>query len=525
MPARPEAAATRPGLPDRLSHRKGHPLALRLWLLLRDRSEADQRLVYEALLCRLDDEERTANQQIAMEALRRFAAARDEARAIPTPGTATADPSAASDDPEPPADQDQTPPPEPRPPRWADGPISKRRYSAFRQTRSDPRAWPSAAMVANAFGRQWARALEAAGLAPAADVLVRRRTARGRPFTREQVEGLVLEWVEHVDRLAAAHADGEAVARAEGGAHGPGADTGPETHDAEAPRIEPPLYFGHFVVWLEQQRLDPQAPERPLPSRPTARKLLGTWVEALQSLELLHRHPEAVRARASAEKKTPEWRRAEQAVAALDLGSAPRNPRRRHRQDSYSKTDLLNWIRWLTSTLPPERRPRVRISDWLLLRQAAILRAVERGTWLEIPSSKRILDEDGITSWPEAKVAAGIAEPEETGHQRVAEAYTRQELFDGVAAAAHAFGRLPARTEYIRWRSEELERRHATDPWARIPSEYILCLRLCRVGMSWEEVLEAVAKYEPALATLPRPKKHGNAGRRHHHRRHTERVH
>jgi hypothetical protein len=472
---------------DDRSHRPGHPLAKRLWSLLRDRSEADRRLVYEALLCRLEDQVRTANQEIALEALRRFVAARTKAKQEQ-------------------ANQEQDHDGADLP-RWADGPVSKRRYTVFRQGRHDPKSWPSASMISKAFDGQWTRALEAAGLIAAPDVLVRRRTARGDAFSITEVQQLLLEWAQIVD----ADADPDADADADRNRDRSVSDT-PPSGDREQSR---PLYFDRFIIWLENCRRDPDAIERRLPSRPTVRKLLGTWVNALDGIGMLHRHPEAWRAREADRKGGALWDWAKDAVAGLDLTQAPTNPTRTHRHDSYSKQDLLDWLGWLTGSLNPVERPRVRVSDWTLLRQAAILRALEAETWFEIPSVKRILDEEGIEGWPAAKVAAGIADAEETSQQRVGETYAESELYEAVVRAAQATGELPSRSHYTTWREQELTRRRERNPWIRIPSDLSLCLRLCRTSMSWEEVLEVAIKRRPELAQFPRPKKHGNAGRRH----------
>lgn len=67
-------------LEDRAAKRPAHPLARELWKLLRNRSEADRRLVYEALQRRLGIGEMTAKREQAAEALRRFASAQREAR-------------------------------------------------------------------------------------------------------------------------------------------------------------------------------------------------------------------------------------------------------------------------------------------------------------------------------------------------------------------------------------------------------------------------------------------------------------
>ena len=155
---------------DRAAERPAHPLARELWKLLRNRSEADRRLVYEALQRRLGIGEMTAKREQAAEALRRFVSAQREARS------------------------------EADPPSWALGEPSCRRYDQFRSEFEDRAEWPSVQFIRNAFSGSFGAGLEAIGERPVTDVLSRRLTACGKRYTREEVLGVLQAWVEHVDR-------------------------------------------------------------------------------------------------------------------------------------------------------------------------------------------------------------------------------------------------------------------------------------------------------------------------------------
>jgi hypothetical protein len=128
---------------DRAAERPAHPLALEFWKLLRNRSETDRRLVYEALQRRLGIGEMTAKREQAAEALR---------------------------------------------------------YDQFRSESPDRAEWPSVQFIRNAFSGSFSAGLEAIGEQPAVDVLSRRLTACGKHYTREEVLDVLRAWIEHVDR-------------------------------------------------------------------------------------------------------------------------------------------------------------------------------------------------------------------------------------------------------------------------------------------------------------------------------------
>src|SRR5438128_2621572 len=90
---------------------RAHPLARRSWSMLRDRSEADRRLVFNALQRRLGTGATHEKQEIALYALHRWMERTGAGRAP-----------------------------------------SRRQYDAFRDDQDDPAAWPSATLIRNAFG-------------------------------------------------------------------------------------------------------------------------------------------------------------------------------------------------------------------------------------------------------------------------------------------------------------------------------------------------------------------------------------
>lgn len=135
-------------------HRRAEPMALLIWSELRDRSEHDRRLVYEALLPRLGAGESTSSQAQSIEALRRY-------RMI----------------------------------EGGDWP-SARGYREFRNRQPEPRRWPSDSRIRRAFGGSWPEAVAAAAGVPVEqlDVRTRRLTSNGKSLSKEVLFELVREW-------------------------------------------------------------------------------------------------------------------------------------------------------------------------------------------------------------------------------------------------------------------------------------------------------------------------------------------
>jgi hypothetical protein len=211
---------------DRAAERPAHPLARELWKLLRNRSEADRRLVYEALQRRLGIGEMTAKREQAAEALRRFVSAQREART-------QADP-----------------------PSWALGEPSRRRYEKFRSESPDRAEWPSVQFIRNAFSGSFSAGLEAIGEQPAVDVLSRRLTACGKHYTREEVLDVLRAWIEHVDR-----------------------EQGPN-----AALMQP-----DYLRWRDDLLRSSAARAARYPTLPVIYNLIGSWPEALSTLGHQHR--------------------------------------------------------------------------------------------------------------------------------------------------------------------------------------------------------------------------------------------
>jgi hypothetical protein len=211
---------------DRAAERQAHPLARELWKLLRNRSEADRRLVYEALQKRLGIGEMTAKREQAAEALRRFASAQREARN------------------------------EADPPSWALGEPSHRRYDQFRSESEDRAEWPSAQFIRNAFSGSFGAGLEAIGERPATDVLSRRLTARGEQYTREEVLDVLRTWIEHVDR-----------------------EQGPNAA----------LIQRDYLQWRDDLLLSSTTGPARCPTLPVIHDRIGSWPEVLSALGHQHR--------------------------------------------------------------------------------------------------------------------------------------------------------------------------------------------------------------------------------------------
>lgn len=221
-------------MPEGTRHhdRRGHPLALHLWNQLRNRCEADRRLVFEACKARLGIEELPARQEQAAEALRRFIGAQNLERSRSAPA------------------------------HWAVGDPSRRRYDEFRASQIEPRAWPSSQFIRNAFAGDWNAGLAAVGARPPVDVLSRRLTARGFAYTREEVLDALLLWISEVDRREGASA---------------------------------PLRQSAYCDWARDQRrsADPLLPR--FPTIPVIRDLVGLWHEVLVDLGHVDRMASAQR--------------------------------------------------------------------------------------------------------------------------------------------------------------------------------------------------------------------------------------
>jgi len=138
---------------------RAHPLAQFCWNTLRDRSDADQRLVFAALQRRFRIPDTSERQDQAFEALYRC---RDE------------------------LGLDRCP--------------SRQAYDRFRSSQTDPKAWPSATLIRNALGDgSWQRARAIADGEPLPDVTSRRLTSNGQAFSRGELVPLLQRWAAEVE--------------------------------------------------------------------------------------------------------------------------------------------------------------------------------------------------------------------------------------------------------------------------------------------------------------------------------------
>lgn len=138
---------------------RAHPLADRCMSVLRDRSEADQRLVFEHLQRRCQPELTTAAAEIAYYALK---------RASELLGLSHCP--------------------------------SKKAYNCLRSEQRDPGDFPSATAIRNALGEgSWERATALVDGRPQPDVTTRRLTAKGKRFTTDSVSEILEYWARRAD--------------------------------------------------------------------------------------------------------------------------------------------------------------------------------------------------------------------------------------------------------------------------------------------------------------------------------------
>lgn len=130
-----------------------HPLARQGWRLLRHRSEADRRLVFDALQRRLDVGPTTTKQEQALYALRRWMELNGKSKAP-----------------------------------------SRRAYDEFRDGQANKSDWPSATLIRNAYGKSWEAAAAAAEGRPQPDIPSRRLLARGKRFDPDEVKRALRDW-------------------------------------------------------------------------------------------------------------------------------------------------------------------------------------------------------------------------------------------------------------------------------------------------------------------------------------------
>ena len=396
-----------------------HPLAKNLWYQLHGRSQADRAFVHNALQRRLSQSTQLASQEIAIAALQRFASERSLASASP-------------------AEEER--------PGWAEGGPSTRRYNAFRSAQSDGHL-PSSTQISHAFGGGWGRALAAAGLAPAPNVLASRGLNLGKAFDADEVRAVLRAWIDEVDR-----------------------------DDPDGPLVQ-----AQFAAWTSRKRTSSDTDGMRYPTLPTVFKHLGTWGTVLIELGQLDRHPAVVAARRTIEcDQRAGW--AIETAQGLDLETLP----------ASGVDDLehaVGWLRWMTKSLSGEARTALGMSQWAVLRAALIDRLASLGRYAEIPSAYAIASAADDRSWPTAKARAGIVEDAcEARCSPTTSAFADEELLDELAAARSALGHPPRRSEYDAYRRSEIRSR-------RLPSEGTIRMRLGEGN--WARALERLAADRP----------------------------
>jgi hypothetical protein len=412
-----------------------HPLARQGWSQLRDRSEADRRLVFDALQRRLEVGPTTTKQEQALYALRRWMELHTT---------------------------DKAP--------------SRRRYDDFRSAKADPRAWPSATLIRNAFGGSWEAATAVVEGRPEANVLVRRKTTRGKKFGAGLLKKILLAWIETV----------------------------PEDRN---------LRQAEFIAWCLQESSRPDSRfERYPRTTNSIAAALGGWRDALAAVGALDRHFEPA-------KRLRDEEQTRKAIKSrISLARAPKSKRGRFKSEG-----LIAWLRWAQKQMLTASP--ISQENYGELRRRALETTRRQGRVLRIPSQATIAGRFG--SWAQALEAAGLADPNAPpSHDR--RPYSEAELAQAVDDAQIAMSMSMSddqdatangvtENEYRLWRIEELKRRRLYDPTARLPSLISLKLRFGGPKQEWKEVLRrvrAVAKRSAGTSSSHQREKESGFGRR-----------
>jgi hypothetical protein len=399
--------------------RRAHPLAAAVFLQLRQRSEADRQLVHQALQRRLGVQTRTERQEQAAVALERFTAARKQARAAHTSRHAPL-------------------------PRWAEKEPSRTRYEWFRAEQPEPKAWPSAQLIRNAFGT-WQQALAAIGQAPAPDFTARGLLATGPAFVEGEALAALRLWVKDVDAV-----------------------------DPTAPLLE-----NDYIGWAQRERGVAQPRLARIPNHMTVRRLLGSWPETLARLGLLRRlSPNAGVAGASAGKQAQPL--------PFDLIDIPANLGR-----PLTTEQKLDWLRWLGSKLGEAAAAQLTIEGFDSWRRQITWARQQENLITRIPAAQSIARDPGIGSWPKAKELAGLVGPA-TSQTRNQSRFADDRLVEAIFAAVDALGLDHQAIDFDNWRQQRLAELAEQGLAPRLPSRRIIRNRIGRGGQGWAEMLAEV---------------------------------
>lgn len=442
---------------------RGHPLALKLWAILRDRSDTDRRLVFDALERRLGIGETTAKQDLALRALRHWMEVH-ESESAP----------------------------------------SKNAWERFRSSHADPGLLPSATLIRNAFGGSWTRAAAIAEGRPQADVGSRRLTASGRRMKRAEVIEAIRDWASTVDAdQPLLQAQFLSWCREQLFDPASKYELLPTT---EGPFIKLVGYWQDVLTEIGEARRSSSAWARKLRAGEAAvTPAAGTGAAASGA-------PVADASGGGTGSAAGDGSGSDVVVSsdgdgdadgnesAVDAGTrgggltvgsdvlatAPTSP-----PGAYSQSELKEWMRWLAG-LTDDRGASLGAKAFNRLRGQVITAALNQGQVMRIPSAVTLTQRLGFGSWDDAKRAAGLTVARREPGAGLNRRYSDAELKETVRlAATEVTGANAARLTdlaYRSWRLKRIEQLRHRDPEARMPSHVLLRRRL---GPKWEDVLRA----------------------------------
>jgi hypothetical protein len=452
-----------------------HPLARQGWRLLRNRSEVDRRLVFDALQRRLEVGPTTTKQEQALYALGRWMELNGESKAP-----------------------------------------SRRQYDQFRDGQVNKQDWPSATLIRNAYGKSWEAATAAAEGRPQPDVPSRRLLARGKRFDPDEVKRALQDWAATVpDDQPLRQADFLAWSRRLMNNPGPG--------DERAPTSDQTIRItlgGWPEALMAIDALDRHP--RPAQGNPPRKKATSTeGVGSTEGTDSTYRESSADRAQAR-DNRASSADGTQANTGEVDLSSAPASG-----SGFFSSEQLAAWVAWAAraSDRPGDDLTR---ADYIEFRQRATKTAADKERVLRMPGIFTL--ESRFGAWAQIRHQAGLSRSRKREPNR--EPYTREELLEAVREALRSVLSGTARDQasvggneaaisdaaavsdptpeqqplcesgYRRWRDRRLGELRRKDPTARLPHVESLKNHLGGPKREWTRVL--------ATATQATDEREGN---------------
>jgi hypothetical protein len=426
-----------------------HPLAAFLWSVLRDRSEADRRLVYEAARRRLGHRDTTEKQDLALEALHGWMRINESVHAP-----------------------------------------SRRQYDAFRNGLPERTLWPSATVIKNAFGG-WSKAAAAADGRPEPDCTSRRLISNGRAVDREQTVAALREWEASLGDEPRRETDYFAWARKQ--LEDPDS---PYTNISTSSRTIARLFGGWEGALgevgalarrrgLGDQRRTRRRPTRARPTHPTAAAGSARPAPSRPSRNPSSRQPT----------RPPTF----------DLSTAPEAS-----NATYSGEELIAWVRWAAAILHAHEVGQLTIGAYEDLRNAVLDQELQRNRPRRMPSAQSILRR--FRSWFDAQEQAGLSPSTEIEQATRQPPYQQTALTAAMAEASHYIygeeaghvdGEEPVdnqlrevdtrltEAEYMEWRCEILAEQEPDAPARRIPCAAVIRRHLGGQAHRWRDAIAA----------------------------------